>query len=54
MKSSLTQAGVLSVEEELIDATTEEGQQQLKSMEAAAAADRAAEKEARTMTEDPE
>lgn len=45
------QVGILSIEEQLIDATTEEGQQQLKEMKEAAAA---AEKEGRTFTEDPE
>ncbi|KAL7798466.1 hypothetical protein V8C37DRAFT_204029 [Trichoderma ceciliae] len=36
------EANILSLEEELIDATTEEGQRQLREMEAAAAADREA------------
>ncbi|KAK0766813.1 hypothetical protein N5P37_000541 [Trichoderma harzianum] len=49
------EANILSLEDELIDATTEEGQQQLREMEAAAAAEREAEKEAeREVVGDPE
>ncbi|KAH0494126.1 hypothetical protein TgHK011_000758 [Trichoderma gracile] len=40
------EANILSLEEELIDATTEEGQKQLKAMEAAAAAEREEAREA--------
>ncbi|KAL7902308.1 hypothetical protein HDV63DRAFT_399404 [Trichoderma sp. SZMC 28014] len=40
------EANILSLEEELIDATTEEGQQQLRDLEAAAAAERKAAAEA--------
>ncbi|UKZ80635.1 hypothetical protein TrVFT333_008398 [Trichoderma virens FT-333] len=39
------EANILSLEEELIDATTEEGQRQLREMEAAAAAEREAQRE---------
>ncbi|GFP53921.1 Hsp90 co-chaperone Cdc37 [Trichoderma asperellum] len=51
------EANILSLEEELIDATTEEGQKRLREMEAAAAAERKAEAEAEADTEsvgDPE
>lgn len=42
------QANILSLEEELIDATTEEGQKKLKELEEAAAAEK------RQYTDDPE
>ncbi len=44
-----TQANILSLEEQIIDATTEEGQKQLKEMEAAVAAESKNE-----LAEDPE
>ncbi|EHK47978.1 hypothetical protein TRIATDRAFT_215353 [Trichoderma atroviride IMI 206040] len=45
------EANILSLEEELIDATTEEGQKQLRDLEAAAAADRKAAAEAEAEAE---
>ena len=47
------QANILSLEEQIIDATTEEGQQALKDMEAAAKAETEAEAETESIG-DPE
>ena len=47
------QAGVLSLEEEIIDATTEEGQQRIKDMEQEAAATAATTSESQ-YNDDPE
>jgi Cdc37 C terminal domain len=49
----ILQANILSLEEKIIDATTEEGRQQLKDLEAAAAEETAADGET-TYAHDPE